>query len=357
MNFLAITTVVLALIILYRVIRVSVYDFKKTHVKKRILKFKQKNVKAGKVSVIILAENNKKTIVECLNSLFRSTIRKIEVIVIDNKSTDGTQQIVREYFKNHPKKPVRLVAKRKKSNNIHTSVASVQKYINGDYLIALRGDSEIDKYSLMQARSVFEINKNCDLLVINNKSNYSPGISLLLQTVNDLTYCRSRKISKNHVLPESNFMIKREAMASKHYKKVHFDSEIHTAQDSINIRSKNILKSIIQTRSNYLDITFSVIISSLMLNSYISGNMIFFLIGWIASTIDFVLLIASEDSMRFNQKFRLAFYAPISYVYVFLSLLILVFSLIKYTSAKLKNTFQTKIKHSLYNLETGNKPA
>src|SRR3989344_4025186 len=98
MNFLAITTVVLALIILYRVIRVSVYDFKKTHVKKRILKFKQKNVKAGKVSVIILAENNKKTIVECLNSLFRSTIRKIEVIVIDNKSTDGTQQIVREYL-------------------------------------------------------------------------------------------------------------------------------------------------------------------------------------------------------------------------------------------------------------------
>src|SRR3990167_1997830 len=82
MNFLAITTVVLALIILYRVIRVSVYDFKKT--------------------------------------------------------------------------PVRLVAKRKKSNNIHSSVASVQKYINGGYLIALRGDSEIDKYSLMQARSVFE---------------------------------------------------------------------------------------------------------------------------------------------------------------------------------------------------------
>ncbi len=50
-----------------------------------------------KISVVIPAHNEEKSIESCLNSLLKQTIKPYEIIVVDNNSTDKTAQIVKKY--------------------------------------------------------------------------------------------------------------------------------------------------------------------------------------------------------------------------------------------------------------------
>lgn len=50
-----------------------------------------------KVSIIITTKNESKNIKNCLDSLTKQTYNNIEIIVVDNNSSDNTKQISREY--------------------------------------------------------------------------------------------------------------------------------------------------------------------------------------------------------------------------------------------------------------------
>ena len=50
-----------------------------------------------KVGVIIPVYNGEKYIDRCLNSVINQTYERLEIIVIDNNSTDGTNEIVKRY--------------------------------------------------------------------------------------------------------------------------------------------------------------------------------------------------------------------------------------------------------------------
>lgn len=54
-----------------------------------------------KVSIIIAAYNTAKYIGECLDSIFNQTLKDIEVILIDDGSTDSTGRIVEQYKQRH----------------------------------------------------------------------------------------------------------------------------------------------------------------------------------------------------------------------------------------------------------------
>ena len=51
-----------------------------------------------KVAAIVLSYNGAKVVGACLESLFKSSYQNLEVIVVDNGSTDGTASLVRERF-------------------------------------------------------------------------------------------------------------------------------------------------------------------------------------------------------------------------------------------------------------------
>lgn len=50
------------------------------------------------VSVVIPTYNREKTIKRCIDSVLNSTYRNIEIIVVDDGSTDSTQAIVDSYI-------------------------------------------------------------------------------------------------------------------------------------------------------------------------------------------------------------------------------------------------------------------
>jgi glycosyltransferase involved in cell wall biosynthesis len=60
-------------------------------------------MKNPKVSVIIPAYNEEKTLPNCLKSVLNQNFSDYEIIVINNNSTDNTEKIIKELMKNHKK--------------------------------------------------------------------------------------------------------------------------------------------------------------------------------------------------------------------------------------------------------------
>lgn len=57
-----------------------------------------------KVSVVIPVYNSEPYLCECLDSVVNQTLEDIEVILVNDKSTDRSLEILRRYEKNYPTK-------------------------------------------------------------------------------------------------------------------------------------------------------------------------------------------------------------------------------------------------------------
>lgn len=54
------------------------------------------------ISVIVTCYNHEKYIEQCLRSVFKQTYQNIELIVLDDGSTDGSKQIILKTLKDSP---------------------------------------------------------------------------------------------------------------------------------------------------------------------------------------------------------------------------------------------------------------
>lgn len=58
--------------------------------------------KHGLVSVVVTSWNRRALILQCLDSLSKQTYPNIEIIIVDDASNDGTQQVIRTWKKGLP---------------------------------------------------------------------------------------------------------------------------------------------------------------------------------------------------------------------------------------------------------------
>lgn len=63
------------------------------------------------VSICIPCYNHEKYLDDCLKSILKQTYKKIELIIIDDKSSDRSVQIIRKYLPKLNKKLQRVVFK------------------------------------------------------------------------------------------------------------------------------------------------------------------------------------------------------------------------------------------------------
>lgn len=126
------------------------------------------------LSVIILSYNTKDITDRCLSRLQASVEwcqrrlnNKIEVIVLDNGSSDGSAEMIKE---EHPK--VKLIVSKQnlgfsKGNN------KAMKESKNPYILLLNSDVYLEEDSLYKALAYFRVNKNCD--VLGARLNYPTG--------------------------------------------------------------------------------------------------------------------------------------------------------------------------------------
>lgn len=91
-----------------------------------------------KVSVIIPAYNSKSYIKDSVSSVLSQSYSNIEVIVVDDGSSDGTARIVQDSFNDS-----RIVVIRQKNSGANIARGTGVKKANGDYCLFLDSDDQI----------------------------------------------------------------------------------------------------------------------------------------------------------------------------------------------------------------------
>lgn len=95
------------------------------------------------VSVIIPSYNRKDELISCLNSVIKQDYQNLEIIVVDDNSNDGTNQIIKNMFSQ-----VNLICD---SVNCGPSYRRNQGILasNGEYLLFLDSDTELQEVSII----------------------------------------------------------------------------------------------------------------------------------------------------------------------------------------------------------------
>ena len=93
------------------------------------------------LSIIIVTYNSKEDIFNCIDSIQKSTCMPYEIIIVDNDSSDGTQNYLREVEKQYH---IRIIFN---SRNLGFSVSTNQgiKASHGEYLVLLNPDTIVTK--------------------------------------------------------------------------------------------------------------------------------------------------------------------------------------------------------------------
>ena len=108
-----------------------------------------------KISVIIAAHNTENYIKKCLDSVLNQTLKEIEIIIIDDASTDSTSNIIIEYESKYPN----IIYKRlEKSCGPGTARNKAISIATGKYISFIDSDDWIDlnylQYMYERAESV-----------------------------------------------------------------------------------------------------------------------------------------------------------------------------------------------------------
>ncbi len=128
------------------------------------------------ISIIILSYNGKEYVRECLNSVLKTSYPLLEVIVFDNKSNDGSQQLVKDIFPS-----VTLI---ESSVNLGFSLGNnfAAEKSKGDIIVLLNQDTYVDKNWLEEIMKAMESNEvgvvGCKIYYPNTKIIQSIGFNV-----------------------------------------------------------------------------------------------------------------------------------------------------------------------------------
>lgn len=101
--------------------------------------------KHNKLTVLIYARNNGATITQSLQALRKTGFRALELVVIDNASSDNTRQNIKAFQKEHPKFTLRTIFKTKASSKEEAVNQALKKTNPHSAILVLEGDCIADK--------------------------------------------------------------------------------------------------------------------------------------------------------------------------------------------------------------------
>ena len=155
------------------------------------------------VSVLIPAHNEGVSIIDCLDSVRRSSYRKLQIIVIDDASTDNTRQLIRDYIAKYPTRPISLMYRQKNQGKASALNHALRRRAKGDLVMTLDGDSILHKDAIKRAVAYFD-DPQIAGVAANVKIMDSQTILGLLQKFEHMAGYRSKKF---YSLSNSEYII------------------------------------------------------------------------------------------------------------------------------------------------------
>ena len=119
----------------------------------------------GLVSVIVPCYNAERYIGRFLDSILGQTYKKIQLIVVDDGSTDNTVNILKQYEKNMEKKDIKyIIIQQSKNQGQAAAVNEGLKFVKGEYLTGADSDDEYTKDCIEKKVRFFEDNPSYDFV-------------------------------------------------------------------------------------------------------------------------------------------------------------------------------------------------
>lgn len=103
---------------------------------------KKTKTKKGLVSVIFPTMNRKDDLIKCIQSIKNSTYKKIEIIIADNGSIDGSQQAVKKMF------PDITLIENKRNLGVTIALNKCIRKSKGEFVYTLDDDTIIEKHAI-----------------------------------------------------------------------------------------------------------------------------------------------------------------------------------------------------------------
>ena len=119
--------------------------------------------KENLISVIIPMYNAEKTLDRCLGSILNQSYSNLEIIIVNDGSTDGSVQKVKEY----QKKDSRIYLFNEENHGVSHARNEGLKHVNGDYIQFVDSDDDLDlDYFKIQLSRILET--GADMAICNN---------------------------------------------------------------------------------------------------------------------------------------------------------------------------------------------
>ena len=140
-----------------------------------------------KVSIIIPVYNNSKYLRDCLNSVLKQTLDNIEIIAIDDYSTDDSFTILKEYQNKYPKK-LKIIRNNKNMGVGYTRNLGISMS-TGKYIGFVDGDDYInpkmyeDMYNNGEESGIYDYSNKKS-----NNSNYRCFTTIWICYINSIVF-------------------------------------------------------------------------------------------------------------------------------------------------------------------------
>ena len=192
-----------------------------------IIRKAENDIGIPRVSVIIPVYNVEKYLRECLDSIVNQTLREIEIICVDDGSTDGSPEILREYGE----KDCRITIISQENRGISSARNHGADIASGEYFYFMDGDDILERDALSRLYQLSE-EKSLDVLYFDGESFFETE-ELKEIKKNYITYY-ARKGDYSRVMTGPQML--HEMIAMDEYRSslcIQFISSVHYRQENL----------------------------------------------------------------------------------------------------------------------------
>lgn len=163
------------------------------------------------VSVLLLSWNHEKYIEQAIRSLARQTYKDIEVIFLDNNSTDGTFDIAKELLSDSGM--VHSLSRRETNFGISANYNFLFHKSKGEYLCLLSGDDWLHKDSIAEKVNAF--NDDPDMAMVHSgghKYYQEMDVYEPLKVINYPSHLALSELLKNNYISSTGILLRKSAV-------------------------------------------------------------------------------------------------------------------------------------------------
>jgi glycosyltransferase involved in cell wall biosynthesis len=124
------------------------------------------------VSIIIPVYNEEKYLAQCLDSIFQQTYHNIEVIVVNDGSTDKSKEIIKQYQEWYSN----LIYLEQENQGLSVARNIALKHAKGEYVFYIDSDDYLEKYSINRLYNKI-VESNSDLVICGHTEVYDDSMA------------------------------------------------------------------------------------------------------------------------------------------------------------------------------------